>query len=164
MGDSLVTGLDLIGHNRPLQQHWLKRTAAFVVDAVLVTFPLWIVLALLQITAIQVYGFASGMFFFLYCAICEGLWSRTPGKELLGLKVYSLAGNMDLHKAMVRSVAKFFWYILPAIDALIGLASTGDPRQRLSDRISGTTVVGAAIPTSLQRKADKKIVKAVRRP
>ena len=159
----MVTGLDLIGHNRPLQQHWLKRIVAFIVDAVLVLFPLWIVLELMHISAIQVYGFASGMFFFLYSAIAEGLWHRTPGKELMGLKVYSLAGKMDLHKAMVRSVAKFFWYILPPLDMLIGLASFGDPRQRLSDRIGGTTVVGAAVPTSLERTADKKLVKAVRR-
>lgn len=159
----MVTGLDLIGHNRPLQRHWLKRTAAFMVDAVLVLFPLWIVLELLQVQAIQVYGFASGMFFFLYSAISEGLWQRTPGKELLGLKVYSLVGNMDLHKGMVRSVAKFFWYILPPLDTLIGLATGGDPRQRLSDRISGTTVVGATVPTSVQMVVDKNLVKAVRR-
>jgi uncharacterized RDD family membrane protein YckC len=133
------------------------------VDAVLVLFPLWIVLELFQIQAIQVYGFASGMFFFLYSAISEGLWQRTPGKELLGLKVYSLVGSMDLHKAMVRSVAKFFWYILPPLDMLIGLATGGDPRQRLSDRIGGTTVVGATVPTSVQMTADKKLVKAVRR-
>ncbi len=136
---------------------------AFVVDAVLVLFPLWIVLELLNISAIYVYGFASGMFFFLYSAIAEGVWHRTPGKELVGLKVYSLVGGMDLHKAMVRSAAKFFWYILPALDALIGLASYGDPRQRLSDRISGTTVVGATVPTSIQETADKDMVKAVRR-
>lgn len=133
-------------------------------DALLVLLPLWIVLELLQISAIQVYGFASGMFFFLYAALSEGLWSRTPGKELVGLKVYSLVGRMDLHKGMVRSVAKFFWYILPALDMLIGLSTSGDPRQRLSDRISGTTVVSATVPTTLQSKADKKMVRAVRRP
>ncbi len=132
-------------------------------DAVLVLFPLWIVLELLQVQAIEVYGFASGMFFFLYSAISEGLWQRTPGKELLGLKVYSLVGSMDLHKGMVRSVAKFFWYILPPLDMLIGLATGGDPRQRLSDRISGTTVVSANVPTSVQMIADKNLVKAVRR-
>ena len=159
----MVTGLDLIGHNRPLQQHWLKRIVAFVVDAMLVLFPLWIVLELMQVRAIEVYGFASGMFFFLYSALSEGLWHRTPGKELVGLKVYSLAGNMDLHKGMVRSVAKFFWYILPPLDVLLGLATVGDPRQRLSDRITGTTIVGATVPTSIQKTADKKMVKAVRR-
>jgi uncharacterized RDD family membrane protein YckC len=163
MGDKLVTGFDIIGHNRPFQQHWLRRIGAYVADAVLVLFPLWIALELLQMRAIQVLGVASGLLFFLYSSISEGVWGRTPGKELLGLKIYPLTGDMDLGKAMVRNASKFFWFILPAIDAILGLASIGDPRQRLSDRISKTTVVAADVPTSVQKKAHKKWVKVIRK-
>lgn len=160
----MVTGFDIIGRNRPFQIHWLKRTAAFAVDAILVLFPLWIALEILQVRAILVFGVASGMFFFLYSSISEGMWKRTPGKELLGLKVYSLLGKVDLYKAIVRNAAKFFWYILPVLDAILGLATTGDPRQRLSDRIVKTTVVSSEAPETVPKKTDKKWVRVIRKP
>ncbi|UCD91621.1 MAG: RDD family protein [Methanobacteriota archaeon] len=163
MGDILVSGLDIIGHNRPLRRHWLRRMAAFLVDAVLVLFPLWIVLEVLQIRPIYIFGFASGMLFFLYSSISEGLWSRTPGKEMLGLKVYSLMGKMELHKAMIRNASKFFWYVLPLLDTIFGLASSGDPRQRLSDRIAKTTIVKATVSAPIPRKSQDKWVRVVRK-
>lgn len=132
-------------------------------DAILVLFPLWIALEVLRIGSIHVFGVASGLLFFLYSSISEGLWSRTPGKELIGLRVYPLMGKMDLHKAMVRSASKFFWYILPALDAIFGLASMGDPRQRLSDRICKTTIVRATISSPLPRKSQDKWVRVVRK-
>lgn len=141
----------------------MRRTAAFFVDAVLVLFPLWIALEVLQIGSIHVFGVASGLLFFLYSSISEALWGRTPGKEMMGLKVYSLMGKMDLHKAMVRSAAKFFWYVLPPLDAVLGLASSGDPRQRLSDRISNTTIVKATISAPLPRKSQDKWIRVVRK-
>src|SRR3972149_2767915 len=41
----------------------------------------------------------------------------------------------------VRNLPKFFWYIFPLLDFLMGMAIEGDPRQRFSDRILGTVVV-----------------------
>jgi len=100
----------------------------------------WAVLTLLDVTAMILFGLMSGFSFFLYSAISEAAVGQTPGKFLLRLKVRAERGRLTPAMAFVRSIPKFFWYLFPMIDALAGLAGVGDPRQRLSDRILGSTV------------------------
>jgi uncharacterized RDD family membrane protein YckC len=47
----------------------------------------------------------------LYFAICEGLWSRTPGKRLLGLRVLSRTGAISWGQAVRRALI----YYAPAL-------------------------------------------------
>ena len=137
----MTNGFDILGHTRVLQVHWLKRIAAFVVDAVLVLLPTWAMLNFVQVREAMIFGISSGFVFFIYCALFEAAMGQTPGKIMLRLRVRSNALKVTLLMAAVRSIPKFFWYLLPALDAILGLAGEGDPRQRLSDRILGTTVV-----------------------
>jgi len=58
----------------------------------------------------------------------------------VGLEVRSLRGPMSLSKAAVRNFPKLFWFAFPLLDTLAGLVVDGDPRQRWSDKILGTTV------------------------
>src|SRR6266704_4625006 len=62
------------------------------------------------------------------------------GKFIVGLEVRSLRGPMSLSKAAVRNFPKLFWFAFPLLDTLAGLVVDGDPRQRWSDKILGTTV------------------------
>lgn len=139
----MTNGFDLLGRTRVLQIHWLKRICAFIVDAVLVLLLTWAVLTVLGVTEMVMFGLMSGFSFFLYSAISEAAVGQTPGKVLLRLKVRAERGNLTPAMAFVRSIPKFFWYLFPMIDALAGLAGEGDPRQRLSDRILGSTVAQA---------------------
>jgi len=64
----------------------------------------------------------------------------TFGKYLVGLEVRSLRGPMTFAKAAVRNIPKLFWFAFPFLDTIAGLLVDGDPRQRWSDKVLGTTV------------------------
>ena len=137
----MTNGFDILGRTRVLQIHWMKRIAAFIIDALLVFLPTWASLNLFRVTEPVAFGVSSGLIFFIYSMVFEAGFGQTPGKAALRLRVRSNAYKVTPLMAAVRSVPKFFWYLFPAFDAILGLAGEGDPRQRLSDRILGTTVV-----------------------
>ncbi|MFQ6107498.1 MAG: RDD family protein [Thermoplasmata archaeon] len=140
----MVTGFDLLGHSRSIQDHWARRVVAFAVDVVLVTFPVWVVLQFVPRVNVALFGLLSGLCLFTYSTLFETFMGRTPGKELMSLRVESTSGSMTLASGMLRSIAKFFWYVFPIIDTIIGMATEGDPRQRLTDRVANTVVVRVA--------------------
>jgi uncharacterized RDD family membrane protein YckC len=137
----MVTGFDLLGHSKSIQNHWARRIAAFAVDLVLVTFPVWITLQYIPNVNVALFGLLSGLCLFTYSALFETYIGKTPGKELMSLHVRSTDGPMNLASGMLRSMAKFFWYIFPLVDTLVGMATEGDPRQRLTDKVANTVVV-----------------------
>ena len=139
----MTNGFDILGRNKVLQVHWLKRILAFALDAVIVLLSTWAALTLLGISEVVLFGLMSGFVFFLYSAISEAAAGQTPGKVALRLKVTSGHGKVTPAMAFVRSIAKFFWYVFPVVDMIVGLAGEGDPRQRLSDKVLGSTVVQA---------------------
>jgi len=124
-----------------LHAHWGRRAAAFVVDALLVLLPVWLAFRFLAVESLPWAGLASGIVFFSYGTIFEALWRVTPGKVIFGLEVRAIWGPVSLAKAAVRNVPRFFWYIFPLLDFLMGMSMEGDPRQRFSDRLLGTVVV-----------------------
>jgi len=140
----MVTGFDLLGHSKSIRDHWARRVIAFAVDFVLVTFPVWIVLQFLPNVNVALFGLLSGLSLFTYSSLFETYLGKTPGKDLMSLRVESTVGDMSLVSGMLRSIAKFFWYIFPLIDTLLGMATDGDPRQRLTDRVANTVVVRVA--------------------
>src|SRR5437867_8597145 len=141
----MVSGFDIIGQNRTLQVHWTKRVVAFAIDTVVVLAPVWTVLFLLGFRQPAAYGVLSGLAFFAYATVAEGIWRRTLGKTIAGLEVRPVAGPMTLGKAAVRNVPKLFWFLFPLLDTVAGLLVEGDPRQRFSDRILGTTVAQSSL-------------------
>src|SRR6266540_6527897 len=52
----MVSGFDLIGHNRTFQIHWVKRVVAFSLDLAVVFAPLWSFLYLEGIRQPWIYG------------------------------------------------------------------------------------------------------------
>ena len=137
----MVSGFDLVGHNRTFQLHWIRRILAFVYDLAAVFTPLWVVLFAMGVRSPEVYGILGGVALFAYAAAAEAAFRRTLGKVILGLEVRAVRGRMSPAKAIVRNIPKLFWFIFPLLDTLAGLMVEGDPRQRWSDKILGTTVV-----------------------
>ena len=73
----------------------------------------------------------------------ESWYGATVGKRLLGFRVETVAGQrIGLDKAFLRNLSKLHWVLL-LLDVLVGLGTTGDPRQKFSDRFAGTRVVPA---------------------
>lgn len=136
----MVSGFDLIGHNRTFQIHWLKRVAAFGIDLVTVFAPLWSFFYVQGVRAPWAYGVFGGLVLFVYSTALEATLRATAGKFIVGLEVRSLRGPMTWSKAAVRNFPKLFWFAFPLLDTLAGLVVDGDPRQRWSDNILGTTV------------------------
>jgi len=136
----MVSGFDIIGHNRTFQIHWIKRVIAYFIDLATVFAPLWSVLYIQGARAPWVYGISGGIVLFAYSSLLEAIFRTTLGKFIVGLEVRSLRGPMTLSKALVRNIPKLFWFAFPLLDTLAGLVVDGVPRQRWSDNILGTTV------------------------
>lgn len=137
----MASGFEVLGHSPALQIHWARRAGAFVLDAIVVLMPTWTVLRVLGTTDTLFLAIASGVVFVLYGTAAEALHGKTLGKYAFSLEVRSLRGPMTVGKAAARNAPKFFWYLFPLLDMLLGLLGQGDPRQRFSDRAAGTTVV-----------------------
>jgi len=65
----------------------------------------------------------------------------TLGKQFINLRATTIDGRaLTLALAFVRNASKIYW-LLWLLDALVGMATVGDPHQKYTDRIAGTTVV-----------------------
>ncbi len=140
----MVKAIDLIGSNAQMQQHWIRRFVAAIIDGIIMSV-IWIVISIvLGIIGVSVHWtiipFFTGSFWLLYSAFLEGTSGATIGKRLMNLLVVSTEGAMDLGKAFIRNVSKIYGLIF-LIDWLVGFVTDGDPRQRYLDRIANTTVV-----------------------
>ena len=162
MGVESPTGFELLRDDKNVQNHWARRVIAFVIDAVIVTVALAIIAAVVSIPFLIGLNFASttgGVFpawwnawwgvwlggliplvVFLYFFLAEGLYGRTLGKEIMGLRVQRVDGKpMDLRNSFVRNISKIYWVLL-LIDVAVGLGTHGEMSQKWSDRYIGTKV------------------------
>jgi len=149
-------GFERIRTDSQLQDHWLRRLVAFIIDSVIVglfTLVLVTVIAIPFILLALITGlpwylfdpfafpFFTGIISILYFTLLEAYYEGTFGKRIMNLKTTKLDGQKPtLDSVFIRNVSKIYW-ILVLIDTVIGLATVGDPHQKLSDRYAGTTIV-----------------------
>ena len=145
----MSTTFDKIGTNRQLQDHWLRRLIAGIIDSIIISIVSWIISVVVAIPVLLMGGasilggfsFLHGVLFFLYAAFLEYSHGATIGKQIMNLKVTKKEGNAaSLDQTLIRNISKIHW-ILWLTDTLIGMATVGDPHQKYSDRFAGTTVV-----------------------
>lgn len=137
----MPTAFDMIGHNPALQEHWIRRLFAFLIDVIIisvVTLFFSIPFALF-IAPWWIPSFVFGLLWFIYSMFLELVLGATIGKKLVSLRVVAIDGNMDIMHALIRNITKVF-PIFVLLDVLVGAATQGDPRQRYLDRIARTTV------------------------
>jgi uncharacterized RDD family membrane protein YckC len=162
MGSQSPTGFELLRDDKTVQNHWMRRLIAFVIDAAIVTVALVIIAVVVSIPYLVGLSFSSttvgafpawwgawlGFWFggigslilFLYFFLSEGLYGRTIGKEIMGLRVERVDGKrMDMRSSLIRNISKIYWVLL-LIDVAVGLGTHGEMSQKWSDRYVGTKV------------------------
>ena len=152
---------DVILATSALQNLWVRRVIAFIVDSLILLLVFALVYAILAIVLLVpslVFNFNlfGGLFsgfsvvFGLlivwgYYTGFEGSIGGTIGKRFMDLRVRPLHGKMSYTKAFVRNFTKAWiplFAFLFLLDLVIGLATKGDPRQRFSD-VAAETIVTA---------------------
>lgn len=140
----MVKALDIIGSDNSLQEHWIKRFAAILIDGIILAIIAWVIFWILRFPLGWGWGLGwsllFGVIFFLYSTVMEMSSGSTLGKHLMNLRVISLHGQLDSSAAFLRNISKIFWVFL-LLDWLIGFITDGDPKQRFLDRYAGTTVI-----------------------
>ena len=149
--DLRETAAERIGHDNSLQQHWIRRIIAIVIDSIIVGIATTVVVAsvffpLFLANPIGFFNwlsfpFAMGLIYVLYFAVAESIYGCTIGKEIIGLKVVVAGGGRpSLESAFIRNISKIYWVFL-ILDVAGGFFTARDPHQKYSDRIAHTTVV-----------------------
>jgi uncharacterized RDD family membrane protein YckC len=157
--DGMPTGFDLLEHSRTLRRHWLKRLAATFVDIMIIFVPMRIVIFFVNAPYQDVAaGILSGIVWFIYSTLLEGMYGKTLGKWFFNLRVVSLTEKKTLHQISTRNVPKFFWYIFLPFDVIVGLTLEEDPRQRWTDTVAKTTVI-SYVPEASRIKRRKEPAK-----
>ncbi|MBX8637388.1 MAG: RDD family protein [Thermoplasmata archaeon] len=151
-GCGMPIAIEMLFRNSILRSHWIKRAAAGLIDTLTVFVPVWAVGMTFGFGKLYFelfVGIASGICWFIYSTSSEYFYGYTLGKKIMALRVSSQKGELNLHEAVFRNIAKLFWYILLPLDVILGLFTYGDPRQRFTDRVFGTTVVSTHPASSL---------------
>lgn len=139
----MPVGFDLLEQSVDYRRHWIRRIGAFTVDVILIASPISLALTKLASgDAVIIAGIFSGIGLFVYSALLETIFGQTIGKKIMRLRVVSLDEKKVFRHAFVRSVPKLIWPFFLPIDTLAGLATKGDLRQRWSDKVGHTTVIG----------------------
>ncbi len=159
LGKNMSTGFEKIGSDPQLQDHWIRRLVAFIIDSIIVSVCTLIIAAIISIPFILIaaatglpryifdpfsFPFFAGILSVLYFTFLETYYGWTFGKRIMNLKTTKLDGQKPLlDLALIRNISKIYW-ILVLIDTVIGLATKGDTHQKVTDRIAGTTVVSTS--------------------
>ena len=152
------TGYARIFNSRNLQDYWIRRLVAFVIDVAIVSIAVFVLeLIIFWVVAVSTsaafglpwwsthsvtFPFYSGLFLLLYSAFTESSYGFTLGKRIMYLKVVTKQGNKPtLNRAFLRNVTKIYWLAI-LLDTIVSLAmSNRDPTHRYLDSYAGTTVV-----------------------
>lgn len=129
--------------NKPELADVFSRTAAFIVDTlILLFFTMIIVVILIYLDGIDgaiILAWLVVVFSPLYFMVFEMSNGKTPGKKILNIKVVDKEfRDIGFVKALVRNITKFLplWTVVGAL--LIALTKK---RQRLGDMLAGTLVI-----------------------
>lgn len=160
MGVQSPTGLELLRDDHSARNHWARRVIAFLIDAIIISLAVAIISAIIAIPILMTTGFPTSTAFptwwatwwgawfggaislvlFLYFFLAEGLYAKTIGKHVMGLRVERLDGkHVDFRDSVIRNISKIYWLLL-VLDVLVGLGMHGEFSQKWSDRYIGTKV------------------------
>jgi uncharacterized RDD family membrane protein YckC len=153
------SGIDALMRSTSVQEYWVRRLIAFVIDAVLVGVVLGIIILSASVSSLLVNPFTwttfassisfaagtfsvlSGVILVLYFSVAESYYGRSLGKGLMGLRVTVDGKSLpSFEMALIRNISKIYWILL-LLDVIVGLAIEVDHRRKVSDRYAHTMVV-----------------------
>jgi len=148
---SEMSVIERFGTDQHLQEHWIKRVIAYIIDSVIVSIVTAIMLILILFpifianpsTFFNIFSFPfeMGILSVLYFVIAEKAYGTTIGKQLLRLKVVTKTDEkINLEKAFIRNISKIHGLLL-LLDIIGGIITTTDLLQKYSDQIAKTKVV-----------------------
>lgn len=145
----MSTAFEKIGADRQLQDHWIRRLIAAIIDGVIIVIISWIISSILLLPLVAIgtilftgvaFPFIIGILWMLYASFTES-GMGTIGKQVLRLKVTTVDGQTaSIDRTFIRNISKIY-PLLWLLDVLIGMATPGDPHQKYSDRFARTTVI-----------------------
>jgi uncharacterized RDD family membrane protein YckC len=144
------TVIERFENDTMLQEHWIRRLIAYVIDSIIIGIGTFLFLAIAMFPAFIAnpiivfnlfsFPFAMGIVFLLYFPITEAMFGGTFGKNFLGLKVVAKSSErLSLEKAFMRNISKIHPVVL-LLDVVGGLITSNDLHQKYSDRIANTSV------------------------
>jgi len=155
----MSTDFEKIRSDPQLQDHWIRRLVAFIIDSIIVGVCTLIIAAIITLPFVLIvaatglprymfdpfsFPFFAGILSVLYFTFLETYYGWTFGKRIMNLKTTKLDGQKPpLDLAFIRNISKIYW-LLVLIDTVIGLATKGGTHQKVTDRIAGTTVVSTS--------------------
>jgi uncharacterized RDD family membrane protein YckC len=139
-----------------VQEYWLRRLAAFVVDAIIVCAVVGVLALLFAFSFLLAAGPAvfwavlagafsvvSGVILVLYFMFADAYAGATIGKKALGLRVIASGGRTPtIGEAAIRNISKIYWVLL-LLDVIVGLATSRKYTQKFSDKYANLEVVGS---------------------
>ena len=130
-----------------MQNLWIKRLAALIIDALIITLIIWVLSAIVYPLIALTGGFSvlnyglllTVIVIIAYFTYLEGSSCATLGKNLMKIKVISDENKMSYKKAFIRNLSKILWIPL-ILDVLVSYASKSSKIHYL-DEVAGTNVV-----------------------
>lgn len=136
----MPTGFDYLGQDKLLQEHWLRRFVAIVIDSVFVYIPILVLTSLVGWHYVNAW-LLSGIALFLYSSLFDAAVGGTIGKMIVHLKTVPIMSRLTMTRSLMRNVTKVFGLLL-LLDWVIGMAvETRDPRQKWTDQVAHTSVI-----------------------
>src|SRR5438445_1740349 len=102
----MPSAIDLIGHNPALQEHWIRRFLAFVIDAIIV-FAIGFIFAIpfsILAWAWYLIGLYWGLIWFAYSMFLETIFHATIGKRLSSCPVLRTIGTRTVRLPFLRNL------------------------------------------------------------
>ena len=136
----MQTGFEIMDYDKNLKDLWSKRMLAGIVDFVVTTAITFLIVYFLFSINIIIFSLLQGPVWFLYSSIFDMVNGKSVGKYIFKIKAVAFIGNLRWAQAILRNLTKLNFLIVLA-DAVVGLSTEGDPRQRYTERFIDTLVI-----------------------
>ncbi len=139
----MQTGFEIMDYDKHLKSLWVRRTLAAIVDFGITWGIAILILYFIKPMALLDYLltlFLQGPVWYIYSVIFDAVFGKTPGKFIFKIRAVAFIGNISVVQALLRNLTKLNILIV-ITDAIAGLSTEGDPRQRYSERFINTLVI-----------------------
>lgn len=144
------TVIDRFQEDTQIQDHWIRRLIAYVIDILIVGLATGLIMAIVAFPIfiadpfkyfnLASFPFVKGIFAVAYFVIAETIYGTSIGKHLVGLKIVTKTDQkISLEKSFIRNISKIHEVLL-LLDVILGIITLPNLNQKYTDEIANTTV------------------------